>query len=95
VFAFDAEERLFWHYVPMARRGVTFGEMDETQRTAAKELLRTALSEAGYRKVETIRALETVLQEIENDPSGRTATRSATTSPFSASRRRRGRGHSV
>ncbi|MBC8137962.1 MAG: DUF3500 domain-containing protein [Fibrella sp.] len=70
VFPFDAEERLVWHYVPMARRGVTVGEMDGKQRATAMELLRTALSEAGYKKVETIRALETVLQEIENDTSG-------------------------
>lgn len=70
VFPFDADERLVWHYVPMARRGVTLGEMDEKQRTAARELLQVALSAAGYKKVETIRALETVLQEIENDTAG-------------------------
>lgn len=71
VFPFDAEERLAWHYVPMARRGVTFGEMDDKQRATARELLQTALSEAGYKKVETIRALEIVLQELENDTAGR------------------------
>ena len=70
VFPFDAEERLIWHYVPMARRGVALGEMDEKQRIAARNLLQTALSAVGFKKVETIRTLETVLREVEGASSG-------------------------
>jgi hypothetical protein len=70
VFPFEAEERLVWHYVPMARRGVALGEMDAAQRAAARDLLRAALSASGFQKVETIRSLETVLREVENGGPG-------------------------
>ncbi|MES2460330.1 MAG: DUF3500 domain-containing protein [Armatimonadota bacterium] len=66
VFPFAADERVAWHYVPMARRGAALGEMDEAQRAAAMNLLRAAVSAPGFRKIETIRALENVLRGIEN-----------------------------
>lgn len=69
-FAFDAEERLTWYFVPIARKGLTYQAMDDKQRRAALELLTTFLSENGYRKTEAIRARETVLAEIENDTTG-------------------------
>jgi hypothetical protein len=69
-FPFDADERRDWHYVPRERRGVSLREMDDGQRRAALALLAAALSRAGFRKVEAIRALETVLREVENDTAG-------------------------
>jgi hypothetical protein len=62
---FEDQARLDWHYVPRDRIGVAFKAMDETQRAAARELMRSALSSTGANKVEQIMALETVLIEIE------------------------------
>jgi hypothetical protein len=65
---FDAEERTNWHYVPRARQGLPLKAMSDAQRRAAMNLLRTGLSEKGYSKAETIRALEDVLIELGGDP---------------------------
>lgn len=62
---FDDAARLDWHYVPRVRIGVAFKAMDDSQRAAARELIRSALSSTGANKVEEIMALETVLIEIE------------------------------
>ncbi len=67
----DAEERFNWFYTPVPRKGLTLKAMNETQRAAAMSLLRTGLSEKGYSKAETIRALEDVLAEIEKNPTRR------------------------
>jgi hypothetical protein len=65
---FAGEERLNWHYVPRERQGLPLKAMTEPQRAAAMSLLRTGLSEKGYTKAETIRALEDVLVEMGGDP---------------------------
>ncbi len=62
---FEDQGRLDWHYVPRERIGVSFKAMDDAQRAAARELMRSALSMTGASKVEQIMALETVLNEIE------------------------------
>ncbi len=62
---FGDQARLDWHYVPRERIGVSFKAMDDAQRAAARELMRSALSATGANKVEEIMALEIVLQEIE------------------------------
>lgn len=67
----DAEERFNWFYTPVPRKGLTLKEMNEAQRTAATNLLRAGLSEKGYSKAETIRALEDILAEIEKNPTRR------------------------
>ena len=67
-FAFDAEERFNWHFVPRPRAGLPIKAMSEPQRQAAMNLLKAGLSEKGYSKAETIRTLETVLAEIEQNP---------------------------
>jgi len=64
-FAIDSPERVDWHYVPRARRGIALRSMDARQRAAAHALLRAALSDAGYRKATGIFALESVLRRIE------------------------------
>lgn len=66
--AFDAEERFNWHFVPRPRAGLPLKQMSEPQQQAAMRLLRAGLSEKGYTKTEAIRALETVLAEIEQNP---------------------------
>lgn len=70
-FAFEDDERLGWYFVPRERKGVSFADMDARQQTAALALLRAGLSAAGYKKAETIRSLETVLQQIEGDTEGK------------------------
>lgn len=66
--AFDSEERFNWHFVPRPRAGLPLKAMSAPQRSAAMAMLRTGLSEKGYTKAETIRKLEVVLAEIEQDP---------------------------
>jgi hypothetical protein len=66
--AFDADERFNWFYTPVARKGLPLKEMNEAQRRAAFDLLRAGLSEQGYSKAETIRALEDVLVEMGGNP---------------------------
>jgi hypothetical protein len=62
---FDSEERFNWHFVPRDRQGLSLKAMNETQRSAALELLRVGLSAKGYSKAETIRSLEIVLHALE------------------------------
>ncbi len=64
-FEFETGERMNWHYVPKDRRGIPLREMKSNQEGLVLKLLRTALSEKGLRKAETIRELEVVLQELE------------------------------
>ena len=63
--SFDDEDRTTWNYVPIERKGVSLKMLDEAQRRAAMTLLRTGLSESGYKKAEAIRALEDVLLDME------------------------------
>jgi hypothetical protein len=66
--SFDAEERFNWHFVPRPRAGLPLKQLSQPQRAAGMRLLRAGLSEKGYSKAETIRTLELVLAEIEQDP---------------------------
>ncbi len=75
-FAFADPVRLDWHYTPRTRQGVAIRDMNETQRDALRNLMRTALSSPGILKARAIMALEATLAEIENsslsyrDPEG-------------------------
>jgi len=64
-FAFTDDERFDWHFTPRRRDGVAIRDMDDTQRSALKRLMRTTLSSPGILKAEAIMALEAVLAEIE------------------------------
>jgi hypothetical protein len=67
-FAFDAEERFRFHFVPtetFARRGLTIGEMGPAQRERAHELLRTGLSQRGYMTATQIMEAEGILRLLE------------------------------
>jgi len=59
-------ERENWHFVPRARQGLPFKQMDAAQRDRAIALLRTGLSHRGMARAEAIMSLELVLREIES-----------------------------
>lgn len=72
VFPFDSKERTAWYFVPLqdqdkkpTRKGIRLEVMNDAQKQAAMELVKTALSDAGYKKVETIISLENVLIDQE------------------------------
>ncbi len=55
-----------WHIIPKdTRKGLQLNEMDDAQRTAAIALLRSVLSEMGYRKSTQIMHMENLLKELE------------------------------
>jgi hypothetical protein len=63
---FGDAERFNWHYVPRERAGVALKDMAAPAKAAVHDLLRAALSEAGYQKVADIMSLEHPLGLIEN-----------------------------
>lgn len=65
VFSFDNDERYNYHFVPIERKGITFNEMNENQKEAAYELLKTCLSEETFRKTKEIMQLDEVLKVLE------------------------------
>ncbi|MGH2523050.1 MAG: DUF3500 domain-containing protein, partial [Anaerolineales bacterium] len=68
LFALDAPERFDWHFIPRARPGVPFKGMTPEQRQRALALVRSALSDEGYRKATTITLLDRVLFEQSGNP---------------------------
>lgn len=72
VYPFDSDERMNWHFVPKSRNGIRLDQLDDEQKKAGLELLRESLSASGFKKAETIRQLELVLQEMEGDKEART-----------------------
>lgn len=67
VFSLDDEERFNMNYVPIPRKGPRFHDFNETQKAAAIDLLKSSLSDEGYRKSKEIMSLEGILRVIEND----------------------------
>lgn len=64
-FPFDSPERLNWHFIPRARKGLSVKEMTPAQRALAFGLLHTGLGGSGYLKATTIMSLEQILKDIE------------------------------
>jgi hypothetical protein len=67
-FGFDDAERLRWHWTTpqgFPRNGVALRDMTPSQRTAALALLRSGVSEAGYKKSLEIMGLQA---ELGQDP---------------------------
>ena len=62
---FDDAEREDWGYVPRSRKGVPLGELAPRSRELAMSLVRSGLSEAGYRKAQDVVRLEGVLREVQ------------------------------
>jgi len=72
VLPFDSEARESFAYTPGARPGLSLKELSEDKRKTVLGLVRSALSEAGYRKVDEIRTqIEPVLKELERGNPGR------------------------
>ena len=71
LFAFEDAERLNWHFVPRARRGLPLKEMSAEQRELARGILRAGLSRRGYLTASTIIDLELVLREMGENPTFR------------------------
>ncbi len=66
-FALQDEERFNMNYVPIDRKGPRFHDFNESQKTAALNLLKSSLSEEGFRKSKEIMSLEQILRVIENN----------------------------
>lgn len=71
----DSEERLDWHYVPRGRPGIAIKQLNDVQRRAAHELMRSVLSGRGYLKATNIMYLEDVLRELEQRAGRRASSR--------------------
>jgi hypothetical protein len=67
-FAFEDAERLNWHFVPRARRGLPLKEMTPRQQELARGILQAGLSRQGYLTASTIIELEQVLREMGQNP---------------------------
>lgn len=65
VFPFDSDERFNYHFVPIERKGITFNEMNELQKVAAFDLLKTCLGAKAFIKTKEIMQLDQVLKELE------------------------------
>ena len=66
VMEFGTPERLGWHFIPKdERKGLQIKHMTSSQQQAAHALLKSALSEMGYRKSTQIMQMEKVLNEFE------------------------------
>lgn len=65
VLPFDSVARLSWSYLPGKRRGLTVARMTPATRATFDTLLRSALSNSGFAKVEAIVSLEDVLRDLE------------------------------
>jgi hypothetical protein len=64
-YPLEDPERFNWHFIPRARKGLSFKEMASEQKHLAHALLSTALSHRGYLKASTIMSLEQVLRDME------------------------------
>lgn len=62
------DERENFRYTPRERAGLSFKEMTEAQREAAKLMLKATMSEKGQLKTTQIMGLESILAEIEKRP---------------------------
>ena len=67
IISFESDERFNWHYFPKNdRKGIPLKEMNTSQRDAAMNLLKSALSAEGYRKTKAVIELEAILRQMEN-----------------------------
>lgn len=64
-FAFDAEERFNWGFVPRERKGTSREDLDTAQRGRLDDLLLSILGPDGFKKAAQIRLLESVLRDLE------------------------------
>ena len=67
---FDDAERLVWQESPGVRSGVVLRELNDAQRKLAMNLLRAAVGERGYQKIQMSIAREPVLSAMQQTPQG-------------------------
>lgn len=66
LYPFDSEERFNFHYTPINdRKGLPLDKMNETQKNAAINLLKTCLTDGTVKKVKEIIELEKILKVLE------------------------------
>lgn len=64
--AYTDKERVNWQFVPLpSRKGLPMMDMTDAQKTAAKNLLKVAVSQLGFEKATKIMSLENVLHKLE------------------------------
>jgi hypothetical protein len=63
LIAFEADNRLDWHYIPRSRAGLSLGEMQAAQAAAARALFASVLNDRGLELLDGVRLLEGVLRE--------------------------------
>ena len=66
-FRYDDPERLNWHYIPRARKGLPLKSLSPAARAAAQGLIASGLSERGYQQAVNVMSLEDVLFLLEKD----------------------------
>jgi hypothetical protein len=64
-FAYDDAERLNWHYIPRARKGVPLKALSPAARAAARGLIASSLSERGFEQTVNVMSLDDVLFLLE------------------------------
>ena len=69
-FDFKDNERLNWHFVPRARKGVPLRDMTPAQRQLAHAFLSSGLGQRGYTSAVTIMSLDAILKELEQGGRG-------------------------
>lgn len=69
LFPFDTVERFRFAYVPLDdRKGISFNELNDDQRTAAMNLLKSCVTAETAAKVGAIMQLDIVLKQMEHRP---------------------------
>jgi hypothetical protein len=63
LIAFDAPNRLDWHYIPRSRQGLPLSAMSSTQAASARALFASVLNERGLQALDNVRLVEGVLRE--------------------------------
>lgn len=70
VLDWEDEKRVDWHFLPALsypRAGIQLSDLNDKQKELVHDLLKSALSEVGYEKVEAIIDLENILARLENN----------------------------
>jgi hypothetical protein len=66
LYPFDTDERFTYHYFPVNnRKGIAMDELNDLQKQAALDLIKTCLSEQTIKKMNRIIQLEVVLKALE------------------------------
>ncbi len=63
-------ERVDWHFIPKARKGLSMLDMSPDQHHLLHALLSASLSRTGYGKTTTVMSLEAVLRKLEEAAGG-------------------------